>query len=141
VAALLDVNILLSLLDPYHIQHEAAHKWFGGVAERKWASCPITQNGYIRIASQSRYTNPTTTANAAKILAEFIDCTNHIFWPDSIGFLQTSIIDINRVHGAGQITDIYLLALAKANGGQLVTLDTRFNTTAVSGGADHLITI
>ena len=138
MAALLDVNVLIALLEPNHIHHDIAHDWFGDQRQGNWASCPLTQNGFIRIISQRNYGYPMTTASAAAALAAFIAETDHEFWPDSISLLDLSHCDATRLASAGQLTDTYLLALAKANGGQLVTLDARLIVNAVADGKDSL---
>jgi uncharacterized protein len=48
---LLDINVLISLTDPMHVHHELAHQWFAEIGRRSWATCPITENGFIRITS------------------------------------------------------------------------------------------
>ena len=42
---LLDVNVLIALVDPAHVQHDAAHDWFGQLGYLAWATCPLTENG------------------------------------------------------------------------------------------------
>jgi uncharacterized protein len=138
---LLDVNVLLALLDPYHVAHDNAHHWFERRSAPKWATCAITQNGYMRIASQSRYSNPQPTSIALMSLAKFIQSDDHVFWPDSISLLDPIICDSSRLNSAGQITDTYLLALAKHYSGKLVTFDSRLILSAVLGGADHFVLI
>ncbi|MDO9124550.1 MAG: VapC toxin family PIN domain ribonuclease, partial [Deltaproteobacteria bacterium] len=54
---LLDVNLLLALSDPMHIHHELAHRWFAEKGHQAWATCPLTENGFIRIASHPNYPN------------------------------------------------------------------------------------
>ena len=138
MVALLDVNVLIALLEPKHIHHDIAHDWFGNHRLGHWASCPLTQNGFIRIVSQRSYGYPMGTAAAAAALAAFIAETDHEFWPDSVSLLDPSHCDASRLSSAGQLTDTYLLALAKAKGGQLITLDARLSVSAVAGGRDSL---
>ena len=52
--ALLDVNVLIALLDAGHASHSAALRWFSANAAAGWASCPITQNGCVRILSHPK---------------------------------------------------------------------------------------
>ena len=56
--ALLDVNVLIALFDQDHVSHKAAMTWFAAHATEGWASCPITQNGCVRIMSNPSYPNP-----------------------------------------------------------------------------------
>ncbi|CKL71895.1 Conserved protein of uncharacterised function with PIN domain [Mycobacterium tuberculosis] len=67
--ALLDVNVLLALLDRDHVDHERARAWITGQIERGWASCAITQNGFVRVISQPRYPSPISVAHAIDLLA------------------------------------------------------------------------
>ncbi len=50
---LLDVNLLLALSDPMHFHHNSAHRWLAEKVQRAWATCPLTENGFIRIASHT----------------------------------------------------------------------------------------
>lgn len=60
--ALLDVNVLIALLDEAHIHHQLAMGWLTNNIEQGWASCPMTQNGCIRILSQPSYPNTVPAA-------------------------------------------------------------------------------
>lgn len=133
---LLDVNVLIALLEPAHIHHQAAHRWFSNGGEDAWASCPITQNGFVRIVSQARYPYRLEPALAAETLAGLIGRPGHRFWPDSISLLDSHICDPSKLHASRHVTDSYLLALAVANGGRLATFDAKLATTAVAGGHD-----
>jgi uncharacterized protein len=142
MAFLLDVNVLIALIDPVHIQHDAAHDWFATVGKKAWASCPITENAVLRIVGDIRYSNsPGTPAAVAEVLAEFLSLPGHLFWPDDISLLDSANIDISRVLNNRQVTDTYLLALACAHGGHLATFDRRLVASAVYAGAAalHLI--
>ena len=56
--ALRDVNVLLALLDGDHIDQVRARDWLDTEIGTGWASCPITENGLVRIISQPRYPKP-----------------------------------------------------------------------------------
>jgi toxin-antitoxin system PIN domain toxin len=136
---LLDVNVLIALADPAHVQHEAAHGWFGSGGAASFATCPLTENGLLRIVGNHRYPNsPGTPAAAAGILAALRAMPGHHFWPDDISAMDTRSIDTTRLLSHGQVTDSYLLALAVAHGGKLATLDRRLVTDAVVHGAAAL---
>jgi toxin-antitoxin system PIN domain toxin len=143
VTYLLDVNILVALMDPMHSQSDIAHRWFAEIGTHSWATCPITQNGVIRIASNPRFTNiPGNPRDVAEIVRRFVAHPDHQFWPDDISLLDASLVDTSRLLTPGQITDSYLLALAIAHGGKLATLDRRLITDAAKNGAlgVHLVT-
>ncbi len=139
--ALLDTNFLLALLDPLHVHHDLAHDWFARQSPSGWASCPITQNGYVRIASQPAYPNALLPADAACLLTELTSREDHQFWPDSVSILDASLCLSAKFASARQITDSYLLALAVANEGALGTFDRKLSTEAIVGGTDSLSVI
>jgi hypothetical protein len=136
---LLDVNVLVALIDPAHVQHEPAHSWFVSEGHENWATCPLTENGVVRIVSHPRYPGaPGTPAAIAAIVARFCALPGHTFWPDDISLLDEKRIDPSRLLSHGQVTDTYLLALAHAHGGKLATFDRRLVATAVHGGRESL---
>jgi toxin-antitoxin system PIN domain toxin len=139
---LLDVNVLIALIDPAHVQHDAAHEWFAAHGKRAWATCPLTENGVLRIVGHPRYPNsPGTPAEVAQLIKGLRALPGYVFWPDNISLLDTEMIDTERLLSSGQVTDSYLLALACAHKGQLATFDRLLVTDAVCGGAQglHLI--
>jgi len=141
-AFLLDVNVLIALIDPLHVHHETADKWFSAIGKRSWATCPLTENAVLRIVGHSRYPNsPGTPAVVAEVLAELLEVPGHVFWPDDISLLDQRIMDFGRLLNARQVTDSYLLALACTHNGQFATFDRHVITDAVLGGEDalHLI--
>ena len=139
---LLDVNVLIALVDPAHVQHDAAHDWFAQRADHHWATCPITETGLLRIVGHARYPNsPGTPAAVVGILAGLCELPGHVFWPDDIRLLDRERIDASRLLHASQVTDSYLLALARKRSGKLATFDHRLVVNAVRGGAEALLLI
>lgn len=135
--ALLDVNVLIALLDAAHVHHRVARTWLESNIEAGWASCPLTQNGCIRIMSQPGYPGAQAPGAVAARLAEAAGTQWHEFWPDDLNSLETGALDWNQVLGSRQLTDAYLLALAVKHGGCLVTLDRAVPLAAVRGAAAH----
>lgn len=130
---LLDVNLLLALTDPMHIHHELAHNWFAEKGRSAWATCPITENGFVRIASHPNYPNrPGDVAAVLAILRRLCEAPGHHFWHEDISILQLLQSDAIVTHA--QITDMYLLGLAVHKRGKLATLDQRIPVDAVRGG-------
>ena len=129
--ALLDVNVLIALMDAGHLHHEQARRWLRGNIRDGWATCPITQNGCLRIMAQPGYRNPLPAFQVAERLREATETVHHQFWADDISLLQPGVADWRQVIGARQLTDVYLLALAVARGGRFVTFDTRIAVTVV----------
>jgi toxin-antitoxin system PIN domain toxin len=138
--ALLDVNVLIALLDADHSLHLRASQWFGSHARAGWASCPITQNGCIRIMSHPGYPNAVAVRAVMERLAEACADPFHGFWPDDISLLAPRVVDMERIHGPRQLTDLYLLALAVRHGGQFVTFDGSVSLDPITGaGKKHLV--
>jgi toxin-antitoxin system PIN domain toxin len=139
---LLDVNVLIALIDPAHVQHDRAHDWFAAQGQHAWATCPLTENGVLRIVGHARYPNsPGTPAAVAELLAVLRALPGHEFWSIAVSLLDGEHIKTDLLLESSQVTDTYLLALAAAYGGQLATFDRRLVTDAVVGGSKalHLI--
>ena len=137
--ALLDVNVLIALLDAAHVHHRSARAWLEANIEQGWASCPLTQNGCIRILSQPAYPGAQPPATIAARLAEAAGTPWHEFWPDDLSLLEPRCVDWQHVLGSRQVTDVYLLALAVRRGGRLITLDRAVPLAAVpNAGKAHL---
>lgn len=139
--ALLDVNVLLALLDGGHAQHALATDWLDAEIAGGWASCPITQNGFVRIISQPRYPSPVPTAAAASALARACADESHELWACDVTLLDPAVVDTSRLLGPKQVTDCYLLALAVARGGRFVTFDARVALGAVVGATEDHLTV
>ena len=129
--ALLDVNVLIALLDAAHLHHTLAVRWLESELKHGWASCPITQNGCLRIMSQPAYPGAQALPAVASRLAEAMAHDSHAFWPDSLSLLDPQHIQRDRLIGHRQITDAYLLALAVENKGRFVSFDARITPTLI----------
>ena len=140
--ALLDVNVLIALLDADHSLHARATQWFAGQAPGGWASCPITQNGCIRIMSHPGYPKALPVRAVMERLAEAGASAFHEFWPDDVSLLDAKVADSTRIHGPRQLTDLYLLALAVRHEGQFITFDASVSVEAVRRAEKkHLLTL
>ncbi len=139
---LLDVNVLIALIDPAHVAHDDAHRWFEATGQSDWATCPLTENGVIRIVGNAKYPNaPGSPAMVAGIVERLRALPGHRFWSDDISLVGSAGIDAAKILTSPQVTDTYLLALASAHGGQLASFDRKLSVAAVKGGkaALHLI--
>lgn len=140
--ALLDVNVLLALLDADHVDHVVARSFLDAHIAGGWASCAITQNGFVGIICQPRYPNPATPAEAMTRLGKACSGSAHAFWTCDVSVLDSTVVDRTRVHGPRQVTDAYLLALAVTNGGRFVTFDRSVVLAAVPSAApEHLLVL
>ena len=128
--ALLDVNLLIALFDPNHIHHEAAHAWFGAHRSLGWATCPLTENGVVRILANPAYSpSPERPADIARQLSSFRDSGEHVFWPDEVSLCDSALFNLSVGHR--RLTDVYLLGLAVRRGGRLATFDRSIPSKAV----------
>ncbi len=136
---LLDVNVLIALLDPAHINHDAAHLWFSRNAGQTWATCPITENGLIRILSNPRYPNlDWMPRDIVRHLQGFLrPDLGHEFWPDNVSLSDESLFQQEFIVSHKQLTDVYLLGLAVKRAGALVTFDQSIPLAAVLGAGKN----
>ncbi|MDR2212874.1 MAG: hypothetical protein LBE21_04535 [Pseudomonadales bacterium] len=140
--ALLDVNVLIALLDGAHLHHSRALQWLGTQIQHGWASCPLTQNGCIRIMSQPSYPNTRPPQDIANRLREAVSTEHHQFWADDISVLDNHTLDWRQLLYSRQLTDAYLLALAVRHEGVFVTLDRNIQPKIVPGArAEHLLVL
>jgi uncharacterized protein len=136
---LLDVNVLIALIDPVHVLHDRAHSWFAVEGYKAWATCPLTENGVLRIVGHPRYPNsPGSPAAVAGLLTSFRRLSGHAFWPDDISLFDSEHVDTARLLDSAHVTDSYLLALAHAHKGQLATFDRSIPTQSVADGSRAL---
>lgn len=135
---LLDVNALVALFDPEHVHHSAVHEWFGEHRKLGWATCPLTENGIVRIVANPKYPGRrTTVADAIDRLTRFRESDDHSFWTDSLSLCDPELLNLHHVQGHRQLTDVYLLALAVEHGGRLVTFDRSVRLEAVPSASSR----
>jgi len=129
--ALLDLNILTALLWPAHEHHDVAHRWFGARASARWATCSLTQLGFVRIVSNPAFSRDALSpAEAVALLAENLTHPGHQFWTESLE-VPAAIKGMGAgLQGYRQLTDAYLLALANSRKGVLATFDRGVRTLA-----------
>jgi toxin-antitoxin system PIN domain toxin len=133
-AALLDVNVLVALFDPDHVHHELAHDWFADNGRAAWATCPLTENGFVRVLSHPGYAGTVSRAtDLVTRLRRFCGSGGHEFWPDAVSLRDETAFDASLIAGHRQITDVYLLGLAHSHGGRLATFDRTIPWRAVKG--------
>ena len=140
--ALLDVNVLVALFDPDHVHHDLAHDWFADNRTAGWATCPLTENGFVRVLANPAYGS--AVARAATLnarLRKFCESGQHEFWPDQVSLLDDRLFDVSLIGGHRQLTDVYLLGLAKKKGGRLVTFDRAIPLRAVVGADSSALDI
>jgi uncharacterized protein len=120
---LLDTNVLIALAWPNHVHHRETMEWFERKGAAAFRTCPITETGFVRISSNPAFTPDAVTASEALALLERISkLPGWGFWPDDLT-LEAAFSDAALPSSHRQVTDGYLLALAKAHGGVLATMD------------------
>jgi toxin-antitoxin system PIN domain toxin len=134
VISLLDVNVLVALFDKLHLHHAAAHDWFARERQHGWATCPLTENGLIRILSNPSYPgNQTSIEDAIRSLRTFRASGEHVFWPDDVSLVDESLVLSEHLQGYRQLTDVYLLTLAVSKEGRFATFDLGVSPVPVKG--------
>ena len=123
--ALLDVNVLIALAWRGHTHHFFVWKWFEEQREQGWATCLLTEAGFVRVScNPAAVGRAATPSQAIELLRRLKQLGKHSFWP-----MDTPISELlpesvtGRLQGYRQVTDAVLLASAMRCNGQLATLD------------------
>ncbi len=139
--SLLDVNVLIALFDRGHVHHETAHDWFADNQAAGWATCPITENGFLRVLTHPRAAVDEDRATVFASLRMFCASSDHAFWPDSVSLRDETLFDPSVLVSHRQLTDVYLLGLATRMGGQLATFDATIPLKAVRGATPQALAV
>lgn len=130
--ALLDVNTLVALAWDSHVHHASARAWFAQRSASGWATCPITESGFVRVSSNPKVLPVAISVEAARqVLTGLRAAKGHRFLPDDVSLTDE---DVPRLAGHRQVTDAHLLTLARRRGARLVTFDSAL--VELSGGQD-----
>jgi toxin-antitoxin system PIN domain toxin len=139
--ALLDVNVLIALFDAGHVHHEIAHDWFSDQQTSGWATCPLTENGFLRIVMNPRGPVREDRVTVFASLNALCSSEHHEFWPDTVSLRDDTLFD-PQVHVSYlQLADVYLLGLAVRTGGTLATFDAGIPWRAVRGATRASLTV
>jgi uncharacterized protein len=136
VYRLLDISVLIALCDPNHVAHQRIAFWFEETGGKAWASCPITENGFLRIISSPSYPGLSGSVSVAvELLRRLLRHRGHQFWPDDYS-IANGVIDLRRIAGPKQITGLYLLGIAAKRKAKFSSLDLTIPARLVKGGAE-----
>lgn len=136
--ALLDVNALVALAWDSHIHHARMRTWFAANAPQGWATCPITESGFVRVSTNPKVLpSPIGMADALQVLASLRGADGHRFLSDDVSLIDA---DVPTIVGHRQVTDAHLLTLARRRGVRLVTFDAAIDSLA-QGRDVELLTI
>jgi uncharacterized protein len=128
VVALLDVNALVALAWDSHVHHAAMRTWFTANSAEGWATCPITESGFVRVSSNPKVLPSPIGVEAARSVLEALRAVGgHRFLVDDVSIVDA---DVPRMSGHRQVTDAHLLTLARRRGMPLVTFDAGVLTLA-----------
>lgn len=134
-----DVNLLLALLDPLHVHHDAAHRWYRRNMPFQMLLAPHVENGVIRVASQPKYPNCLGTSRKVReILQEFVSRTKAEACGQEVSLLDDRVLLKPDSLTPPRVSDLYLLALAAANEARFATFDHRIPAEAIKGGPEAL---
>jgi uncharacterized protein len=123
-AALLDVNVLVAIAWPNHVHHSVARDWFLASRSGTWATCPLTESGFVRVSSNAKILPvPVSPAEAIELLFRLRTEPGHTFWADSVSIVGSAHVPRSRLVSHAQVTDAHLLALAREHGGRIATFD------------------
>ena len=142
MAALLDVNALIALVDSDHVGHDAMHRWFHAKAAAGWATCALAENGMVRVLSQPAY--PSGRRSPAEVI-EILDAlrksfaSSHRFWPDEVSLTDESLFRRPFITGTKHVAGVYLLGLAACHKGTLVSFDRSLPWQAIRGGSARMV--
>jgi uncharacterized protein len=124
ICYLLDVNVLIALAWPLHAHHKVAHDWFENTGCKSWATCPLTQLAFVRISSNAKIIPAAVSPRAAvRALKEMTELEGHAFWPDDLPVNELASFNSIALIGHRQVSDAYLIELAKHHEGKVATLD------------------
>lgn len=120
---LLDVNVLLALVWPHHSHHAVAVEWFAAQGRKSWATCTLTELGFVRLSSNPRFSPSPSTPQAANAMLKQLRTqgTSQFLSELPAGKARDLFNGLAVTHK--QVTDLYLAALARAHGVIFVTFD------------------
>jgi uncharacterized protein len=137
--ALLDVNALVALAWDSHIHHARVREWFAANASEGWATCPITESGFVRVSTNPKVlSSPIGMADAQRVLTSLRKADGHRFLSDDVSVVDD---DVPTIVGHRQVTDAHLLTLARRRGVRLVTFDAAIISLAQGRDVELLTTL
>ena len=119
--ALLDVNALVALAWDSHVHHEGVRAWFVAHSANGWATCPVTESGFMRVCSNPGVLPSFIAVEAARgVLSALRGIGGHRFLVNDVSVTDA---DVPPIVGHRQRTDAQLLTVARRHGTRLVTFD------------------
>jgi uncharacterized protein len=142
MVSLLDVNCLIALLDLDHVHHSTMERWFHTKSSQGWSTCPLTENGLVRVMSLPKY--PSGRRSPGQIVEQLrmlksAYASTHEFWPDAISLTDGDLFRVNYITSPQLVTDAYLLGLASKHNARLVSFDRSLPWQAIRKGSAQLV--
>jgi toxin-antitoxin system PIN domain toxin len=139
---LLDVSVLVALCDAAHEFHDPASTWFRRIQPAGWATCPLTENGLVRILGHPSYPGgPGSPAQARPLLQALLRAPGHAFFPDDLSICDGTVFPSLARSNSASLSDLYLLGLALGHGASFATFDRRIDPAVLPGGAAALVQV
>ena len=129
--------MLVALLDRSTSRMAAPMRGWRRISAPAGPSCPLTENGCLRVLTNPRYAAPVPALEVLAKLATAKTAGHHEFWADDLTITDAQVFDRTKWRGHQQVTDTYLLALAVKHSGRLVTFDTGIALDTVRGAMPH----
>ena len=130
--ALLDINALVALAWDSHVHHARMRNWFASHGSAGWATCSVSESGFVRVSSNPKVLpSPIGVSAARAVLVALRTAGAHQFLADDVSLTD---IDVPAIAGYRQVTDVHLLTLARRRGARLVTFDA--GIVNLAGGRD-----
>ena len=123
--ALPDINVLLALAWSNHAHHDAAHRWFAHDAPAGWATCLLTQTGFLRLSLNPQIVGVSIDCQAALHLLHSLVAHPHHQYPALAPALTIPPCDawVPTILGSRHVSDATLRPLARVGGRKLVPCD------------------
>ena len=121
----LDINVLMALGWANHPHHQAAHAWFQTHSSDGWATCLLTQSGFLRLSLNAQVVGiPMTGPEVVTLIQGMTSHPQHTYFESLPNLTDTDFEPLaRRLQGYRQVSDAILLAIAKHNSAKLVTFD------------------
>jgi uncharacterized protein len=127
------VNALVALAWDTHVHHAATASWFDA-RTAAWATCPVSEAGFVRVSSNRRVlVGAISVDDARDVLRALRALGEHRFLANDVSLTDA---DVPPVADHRQVTDALLLVVARRAGVPLVTFHA---SLAAMGGESVLL--
>lgn len=90
--ALLDVNALVGLAWDSHVHHAAVRAWCSANRDGGWATCAVTESGFVRVSSNPKVLPSFIAVEAARgVLSALRDVGDHRFLANDVSLADADV--------------------------------------------------